>query len=151
VHVLLEQYRTKPRVERAKPLLAVDLPKPTDQAARELGVADQPNARRLERAQRNVGEEFGHGGGREVDGSTVVRRVLVAEHGDSLLLEELIAAEFEGALEEVAGSGWAEARQEGAGAFIGNDLAEATDEAAVVGYGVELDAGFDAVDLASCQ
>jgi len=53
-------------------------------------------------------------------------------------------------LEEVAGSGWAEARQEGAGAFIGNDLAEATDEAAVVGYGVELDAGFDAVDLTLC-
>jgi len=150
VHLLLEQNRPKARVERAKPLLTVDLPEPTDQAARELRIAHQPDPRRLQRTQRNVGKEFGHGRGREVDGSTVVRRALVAEHGDSLLLEELIAAELEGALEEVAGGGWAEARQESTGAFSSNDLADAADEAAVVGYGVELDAGFDAVDLTLC-
>ena len=62
-----------------------------------------------------------------------------------MLFEELVAAEFEGALQEVAGEGWADAGQEGGGAFVGDDLAEAADHAAVVGCGVELDAGFDAV------
>ena len=62
-----------------------------------------------------------------------------------MLFEELVAAEFEGALEEVAGEGWADTGQEGARAFVGDDLAEAADHAAVVGCWVELDAGFDAV------
>lgn len=61
-----------------------------------------------------------------------------------MLLEELVSAELECALQEVAGECWACAGQEGAGAFICDDLAEAADEAAVVGYWVELDAGFDA-------
>jgi hypothetical protein len=61
------------------------------------------------------------------------------------LLEELVATELERALEEVAREGWAYTREEGAGAFIGNDLAEAADHAAVVGGGVELDAGLDSI------
>lgn len=62
------------------------------------------------------------------------------------MLEELIASEFEGALEEVACEGWANTCKESAGAFILDDLSEATDEAAVVGYGVELDSGLDDID-----
>lgn len=62
-----------------------------------------------------------------------------------MLLKELVAAEFEGALEEVAGEGWADTSPDGAEAFVGDDLTEATDQAAVVGDGVELYPGLDAV------
>jgi len=61
-----------------------------------------------------------------------------------LLLEEFVAAELEGALEEVSREGWADAGEEGACSFGADDLAEGSEDAAVVGFGVELDAGFDA-------
>jgi hypothetical protein len=63
------------------------------------------------------------------------------------LLEELVATELEGALEEVAGESWAYSGQEGAGALVLDDLAESADHAAVVGCWVELDAGLDAVKV----
>lgn len=62
------------------------------------------------------------------------------------MLEEFISSELEGTLEEVASSGGTETGQEGAGTLLGDDLAEATDEALVVGDGVKLDAGLDAVE-----
>jgi hypothetical protein len=61
------------------------------------------------------------------------------------LLEELVATELEGTLEEVTGEGWASAGEKSAGTLVGDDLTEATDQAAVVGDGVELDARLDAV------
>lgn len=63
-----------------------------------------------------------------------------------MLLEELVTSELEGALEEVAGEGWSGTGEECAGALFLDDLAEATDEAAVVGEGVELDSGLDDID-----
>ena len=60
-----------------------------------------------------------------------------------MLLEQLIASELEGALEEISCRGGAEASPDGAGALAGNDLAETADETAVVFYGVELYPGFD--------
>ena len=60
-----------------------------------------------------------------------------------LFLEELVAAEFEGALHEVAGEGGTEACCESAYAFVLDDLAEAADHATVVGRGVELDPCLD--------
>jgi hypothetical protein len=62
-----------------------------------------------------------------------------------LLLEELVTTELECALEEVTGEGWADTSEESAGTFFGDDLAKTADEALVVGYWVELDAGLDAV------
>ena len=60
-----------------------------------------------------------------------------------MLLEQLIAPELEGALEEVAGRGGTEAGPDGADALAGYHLAETADETAVVFYGVELYPGFD--------
>lgn len=62
-----------------------------------------------------------------------------------LLLEELVAAELEGALQEVAGEGGAKARQERAGALALDHLPEAADHALVVYLRLELDSGLDAV------
>jgi xanthine/CO dehydrogenase XdhC/CoxF family maturation factor len=67
-----------------------------------------------------------------------------AEEGEGLRLEELVPAELERALHEVAREGGSEARREGARAFVREDRAEGAEHAAVVGCGVELDAGFDA-------
>ena len=95
--------------------------------------------------QGNIGDELGSRGGGEVDAGAVLGGGLVAEQVDVGLLEELVAAELEGTLEEVTGGRGAEAGQERAGTLLLDDLAEATDEAAVVGDRVELDTGFDAV------
>ena len=149
VDVLFEQDRTEARVEGTKPLRLRNLAEPAHQPAREGRLRDEANARRFQRTQRDVREELGAGGGGEVDGGAVVGGILVAQQGDGLLLEELVAAEFEGALQEVAGEGWADTSEQGAGAFVGDDLAEAADHAAVVGCRVELDAGFDAARVVS--
>lgn len=92
----------------------------------------------------DISDELGGGGRREVDRGAVLRRGLVAEEVDVLLLEELVTAELEGALEEVAGGRGAEAGQERAGTLLLDDLAEAADHALVEGGGVELDARLDA-------
>lgn len=63
---------------------------------------------------------------------------------DGLLLEELVPAELESALDEVAREGGAHAGKQGTGAFVGDDGAEGVDSAFVVLGWVELDACFDA-------
>jgi hypothetical protein len=145
LYVLLEQNGAETRVESAHALLPQDLAEPTNQAIGKARLRHQSNTRRLERAERNIGEELGERGRSEVDGCAVLGRSLVAEEVDGLRLEELVAAELESALEEVAGKGWADTGQEGTGAVVGDDLADAADKAAVVGDGVELNAGLDAV------
>lgn len=60
------------------------------------------------------------------------------------MLEEFVSTEFEGTLEEVAGEGWANTRQQGTSTFIRNDLSEATDQTAVVCDRVELNSCLDA-------
>lgn len=145
VDILLEQNGTETRIESTNTLLARDLAEPTNQAVGEGGLTDQSNTGGLEGAEGDVGEEFGAGRGGEVDGSAVVGSVLVAEERDGLLLEELISAELEGALKEVAGERWANTGKEGASTLVGDDLAEAADHTAVVGGGVELDARLHAV------
>lgn len=60
------------------------------------------------------------------------------------MLEELVTTELERALEEVASEGGTDTGQQSTGTLILDNLAEATDEASVVGDGVELDSGLDA-------
>jgi hypothetical protein len=69
----------------------------------------------------------------------------VAQNVDPLLLEELVTSELEGALEEVTGKGRADTSQESASTLVLNDLAETANQATVVGLGVELDTGLDAI------
>ena len=92
----------------------------------------------------DISDELGARGGREVDTGAVLGGGLQAEEVDVRLLEELVAAELEGALEEVTGGRGAETGQERAGALLLDDLAEAADHALVVGGRVELDPRLDA-------
>ena len=59
----------------------------------------QADARGLERAEEDVGDELGHGGGAEVDIGAVVPRTLLAHPGREVDLEELDAAELEPTLD----------------------------------------------------
>ena len=145
VNVLLEENRTKTRVESAQTLRPVDLRETAYETAGECRLGDQSDTSSFERAERDVSEELGAGGRSEVDCCAVVCCILVAEERDRLLLEEFVTAEFEGALEEVAGEGWADTCEECACSFLCDDLSKAADHAAVVGCWVELYAGFDAV------
>ncbi len=139
-NALLEKDWSEARVEGAKTLLLEDLAHSADEAIGEGGVGDKTNTGSFERAEGNVGEELGATGGGKVDGGAVVGGSLIPEQRDGLLLEELVSAELESTLKKVAGECWASTSEEGTGAFFGDDLAEATDQATVVGHGVELDA-----------
>jgi hypothetical protein len=143
-HLLLEQDGAETRVEGTNTLGLEDLAETTDQTVGELGVGDETDTGGLERAESDVSDELSAGSGTEVDGGAVVGGSLVAESVDGLLLEELVTTELEGTLEEVTSGGGTETSPDGAGALVGDDLAEATDEAGVVGDGVKLDAGLDA-------
>jgi hypothetical protein len=59
----------------------------------------------LERADGSVGEELSKGGRNTVDCDAVVLSVLVTNHVDRLLLEELVTAKLQSALQEVTGKG----------------------------------------------
>lgn len=61
-----------------------------------------------------------------------------------MLLEKLITAELEGALEKVSSSGRTKAGQQSTGALLRDDLAKTADHALVVLGRVELDTSFDA-------
>ena len=144
---LLEQDGPKAGVETGETLLAGDLAEARDKATGKGRLRDQADASGLERAEGYIGEELGKGGRNTVHGDTVVSGILVADRVDRLLLEELIATELQRTLQEVTGERRASAGEQGAGTFILDDLAEATDQAAVVGDRVELDTGLDSVQM----
>lgn len=151
-NILLEENGTETGVESTDTLVLQDLAEPTDKTVGEGGLRDETDTGGFERAQSDVGKEFTKSGGSEVDGGTVVDGILITKQIDALLLEELVSTELEGALEEVTGGGGTETGPDGSGTLVSNDLPKATDEAAVVGYGVELDSRLDAatdVSLAS--
>ena len=141
--ILLKQNRSKPRIKRPNTLLSRNLAKATDKPTRKRRLRHQPDPRRLERTERDIGEELRRSRRSQVYGSAIIRRGFVAKLVDELLLEQLIASELEGALEEVSRRGGAKASPDGAGPLAGNDLPETANETAVVFKGVELYPGFD--------
>lgn len=143
-NLLLEEHGTETRVERTKTLLAQDLGETRGETGSEGGLRDETDTSSLKRAESNVGEEFGSGGGSEVDGGSVLRGILDANLVDALLLEEFVTTELEGTLEEVTGGGGTETSEKSASTLVGDDLAETTDHTLVVGDRVKLDTGLDA-------
>lgn len=144
-YLLLEQDGAETRVESTETLVLHDLGHATDETVGEGGLGHETDTGGLERAEGDVSEELGGSGRGKVDGGAVVGGCLIAELVDALLLEELVSTELEGTLEEVASKGRAETGQEGTGTLVGDHLPEATDEALVVGLGVELYPCLDAV------
>lgn len=145
INVLLEEDGAKSGVKSAHSLILEDLSETTNQAVSKARRGNQADTRCLKGAQRDRSKELGAGGRHGVDGGAVLPRLLDAQEVDGLLLEELVAAELEGALDEVAREGRAEARQEGAGALVLDHLPEPADHAAVVRGRVQLDLGLDAL------
>lgn len=147
--LLLEEDRSESGVESTDTLSLEHLGETTNQAIGIGGFGDETDTGGLERAEGDVGEELGGTGRGEVDTGSVVGGSLVAEEVDRLLLEELVSTELERTLEEVTGEGRADTGQESTSALGLDDLAETTDHAIVVGRGVELDAGLDAVFISA--
>lgn len=142
-HSLFEEDRTKARVESTDALVLKDLAESTHQTGSKVGLGDKPDTSGLKRAESNVGDEFGSSGRSEVDGSSVVGGGLDTKHVDALFLEQFVATELEGTLQEVSGGRGAKAGQESAGAFVLDELAESANHASVVGLRVELDLRLD--------
>lgn len=143
--LLLEQDGSETGVESTDTLVLQHLGETANETVGIGRLRDETDTGSLERAEGNVGEELGGGRGGQVDGSAVVGGSLKAELVDELGLEELVTTELESTLQEVTGKGRANTSQESASTLILNNLAETTDETAVVGSGVELDTGLDAI------
>ena len=144
---LLEEDGPEARVETLEhALLRSDLRHGSGHTGGEGGVGHELDARGLEGAEEDVGDELSHGGGGKVDVLAVVPGFALAEGTHELDLEELDTAELEPTLDEVAEHGRAEARGKGADTLGGDHLAEAADHALVVHVGLKLDARLDHVN-----
>lgn len=144
-NILLEEDRTKTGVKSTNALIFQNLAESPNQAVGEARGRNEADPGCLEGAEGNGRKELGAGRRDGVDGRAVLAGLFEAEDVDGLLLEELVAAEFEGALDKVPRKRWAEAGQQRTGALVLDDLAECADGAAVVCCRVELDPGLDAV------
>lgn len=142
-HPLFEQDRTEARVKGAETFISSNLSETTDETGCERRLGHEADSRRLQRAECNISEELSRGGRGKVDGRSIVRCSFVSEIGDELLLEELVTAEFEGALKEVARRRRTEARQQSPGSLIRDDLSECADHTPVVSDRVELNPRLD--------
>ena len=114
----------------------------------ERGVRDLTDARGLQGAEEDVGNELGAGRGPKHDGGPHVPSLLVAQGLGELDLEELVAAELEPALHEVAGGRGPQARGQHTGALLSDHLAADAQKASRVLHGVQLDAGLHHVHRA---
>jgi hypothetical protein len=144
LNLLLEENWSESRVESSDTLGLQNLGEAADQATGKAWLGHKTNTRSLERAERNVGEELTSSSRGEIDGSAVVGRGFVTDQVDALLLEEFVSSELEGTLEEVSSESWTNTGPNSCSTLLGNDLSEATDEAAVVLGRIKLYSGLDA-------
>ena len=152
IYILFEKNRPKAGVKPSQTLLPSNLTEARDKTTGKGRFRHQTDTGSFKRTEGNIGEELGKRGGNTVDSDTVVSGIFIADSVDGLLFEEFVTTELQCALQEVTGEGRSGSGQKGAGAFILNDLAETTDQAAVVGDRIELDAGLDAVQaVCMCQ
>jgi len=143
---LLEENGSETGVESTETLVLDNLAETRDETVGVGGLRDETDTGGLKRAEGDIGEELSSGGRGQVDSSSVLGGGLVAESVNPLLLEELVTTELQSTLEEVTGEGRADTSEESTSTLILDNLAETTDETAVVGSGVELDTGLDDID-----
>lgn len=129
---LLAEDGSEAGVEPERALGLENLGEAVHEAVAELGIGDGADTDRLEGAEEEIGDELGTGSGSEVDGGLVLPRLLLSHVLDSVNFEKLDSAELEPALDEVSGSGGAEAGGQGPGTLLSDDGAEATDQACVI-------------------
>lgn len=145
-NLLLEEEWSETSVESTETLSLENLSSTIHQSLGVSWVRNEADTGSLKWAKGDISEKLGQSGRSEVDSGAVVGGSLKTDEADGLLLEELISSELEGSLEEVTGGSWAETGQESASTLLSDDSAESTDQTAVVGDWVELDAGLDDIN-----
>ena len=145
IHSLLEEDGAETGIEGTNTLILQDLAETANETICVCRLGDKSDTGSLERAQGNIGEELGQTGRGEVNTGPVVGSILNTNEVDRLLLEELVTAELQGALQEVSGECRAKTGQESTGTLVGDDLAEPADHTIVIRDGVELNSRLDAV------
>ena len=145
--VLLEEDRTKARIEGTNALVPQDFPKTTDQTVGETRCRDKTNTGSLKGAESNRGKELGATSRSGVDSSAVLAGLFKTKNVDSLFLEEFITAKLESSLHEITGKGRTEASRESTNAFAFDNLTEAANHTTVVGCWVQLDPSFHTIGV----
>lgn len=99
---LLEQDGSETGVEAGDSLLLEDSGESSSESVGERRLGHESDSDGLERAEGNVGEELGDGGGSEVDGLSVLSGSLDTVVVDGGLLPELVTSELERSLDRVS-------------------------------------------------
>lgn len=95
---LLEQDGAETTVEGANALSLEDLAETANEAGSKGRFGDETDTGGFERAQSNIGKEFGGSSGCKVHSGAVVFGGLITEQVDRLLLEELVSSKLESSL-----------------------------------------------------
>ena len=119
-------------VETNESLGSGHLDESISEAGGEGGVGHGADAHGLERAEEDICDKLGSGGGSEVNGGLVVPGLFLSERLGEVDLDELDSSELEPTLDEVTKGGGTKTGCEGHGSLLGNDLTESADEALVV-------------------
>ena len=109
-NILLKQDGPEAGVEGANSLSGQDLSEAINETPSVAGSRDETDTGSLQGAKGDGSEELGRSSGHGVHGGTVLTGLLKANEIDSLLLEELVTTELEGALDKVACERRTEAR-----------------------------------------
>lgn len=126
VRNLLQQDWAKTRVKATDDaFLRGELAGTVDETLCEGWVGDETDPGCFERAQEDVGNEFGHGGRCQVDRGLELPCTCLSKVIHKVNLEKLDTSELEPALDKVSDHGWAETSGKRANTFGGNDLTEA--------------------------
>ncbi len=104
----------------------------------------------LHGAEGNVGEDLGGGGTSEVDETTVLVGVLLTSHVGVEILEVLVEAELEAALEGVTNEGGSPTLHEGHATFLSSNSLDGANETLVLG-GVDLHVALGDIEGSNSQ
>ena len=144
---LLEEHGDEARVEALdETLLLHKAASAASEAVSVGGVGDQANTAGLKRAQGNVSNELGGSSRCHVDGSAVLLGLLHAELVNPVLLEVLITAELEAALEAVAEEGGGQSSEQGTSTLVLHNLSSSVKHTAGVGLRAQLLLGLDDIN-----
>ena len=134
VRNLLAQNRKETAVESSNTLGFEHLNESGCETVGEFGIGDLANTDRLERAEEDIGDEFGAGGGDNVDSGLVFVGLFVSESLGGLNLEELNSSEFEPSLDEVTKGGGPKTGGQGSGSLFGDNRSHTADQTSVLSF-----------------
>ena len=132
VRNLLTQDREETIVEPSNTFGAEHLSESGSETVGEFGIRDLTDTDGLKRTEEDIGDEFGAGGGDNVDLGLVFVGGFISQSLGGLNLEEFNSSEFEPSLDEVSECGGSKTGGQGSGSLFGDDHSHTADQSSVL-------------------